>query len=36
MVLIAMLSFSCSTDSLDETAENTTTNIVVPETKVIE
>ncbi|HLV39061.1 CAP domain-containing protein [Xanthomarina sp.] len=36
MVLIVMLSFSCSTDSLDETASNADTNLVVPETKIIE
>ncbi|MCX7550470.1 CAP domain-containing protein [Xanthomarina sp. F2636L] len=36
MVLFALLSFSCSTDNLDETANNVNSNLVVPETKVIE
>ncbi|GGG49912.1 CAP domain-containing protein [Bizionia arctica] len=36
MVLFALLSFSCSTDSLDETTNNANSSVVVPETKVIE
>ncbi|MCX7548328.1 CAP domain-containing protein [Xanthomarina sp. F1114] len=36
MVLFAMLMFSCSTDSLDETESNVHTNVEVPETKLIE
>jgi uncharacterized protein YkwD len=36
MVLFALLSFSCSTDSLDDTTNNANTSVVVPETKVIE
>ncbi|HLV15259.1 MAG TPA: CAP domain-containing protein [Xanthomarina sp.] len=36
MVLIVMLSFSCSTDNLDESVSNPETNLVVPETKPIE
>jgi uncharacterized protein YkwD len=36
MVLFALFTFSCSTDSLDDTANNVNTNLVVPETKIIE
>ncbi|MFL0354473.1 CAP domain-containing protein [Xanthomarina sp. GH4-25] len=36
MVLFALFTFSCSTDSLEETTNNVNTNLVVPETKVIE
>lgn len=36
MVLFALFTFSCSTDSLEETSNNVNTNIIVPETKIIE
>ncbi|WP_233586724.1 CAP domain-containing protein [Formosa maritima] len=36
MVLLALFTFSCSTDSLDETSNSVNTNIIVPETKIIE
>lgn len=36
MVLFAMLLFSCSTDSIDETEYNANTSVVIPETKLIE
>ena len=36
MVLFALLSFSCSTDSMDETSESINTNLTIPETKIIE
>jgi uncharacterized protein YkwD len=36
MVLFALLSFSCSTDGIEDTTNNENSNIVVPETKVIE
>ena len=37
MVLFALLSFSCSTeDNLEETESNVSTNVVIPETKIIE
>lgn len=37
LVLLAMLTFSCSTDSMDETIENIATeNLIVPPAKTIE
>lgn len=36
MVLFALFTFSCSTDSLEDTSNNVNTNIIVPETKIIE
>ena len=36
MVLIALLSFSCSTDSIDEDAIEAINSSYVPQTKVIE
>jgi len=36
LVLLAVFSFSCSTDSIDESAEAYSKSIIVPETKTIE
>ncbi len=36
LALIALLSFSCTTDSIDDKAEELTQSLVVPETKPIE
>lgn len=36
LVLLAIFSFSCSTDSIDESAEAYNQSIIVPETKTIE
>lgn len=36
MVLFALFTLSCSTDNLDETANNINNNLVVPETKILE
>lgn len=36
LVLLAFFTFSCSTDSIDESADAITENIVVPEAKTIE